>query len=483
MKVTLLRAALVAAATGLTYCAGGAEATATPDRGVQAALELQQAFTCVAERAFPSVVVITNKQAYRVTRGHPQIPPEFRYFFGLPDTPDEQPGPSPGRVRPVGRGSGVIVGPSGYIVTNYHVIAENDALEVKLHDGRVFDSSRDEAAVQVIGVDEETDLAVIRVGGGDLDDLPTLAFADSDQVKVGQWAIAVGAPFNFDYSVTVGVVSQKGRYDVNMNTYENYLQTDASINPGNSGGPLLNLRGEVMGINDFIVSGGGYSRGSIGLGFAIASNLARQVVEQIIDLGEVSRPWLGIAMQELSEGLKGQFDVGHGVLIRDVIPGDPAEKAGLKVGDVILEVGGKEVRTPHDVQFAVLRYHPGDTIDILVDRRGERKTIRVEARRKDSLASARGGARGGRDLLTELGLQLEVADEKLTVTAVAAGSAAAAAELRAGDIVHEVNRQRAVTLEEVAAALDETRNGLAVLYVERRGAKFFVPLRIKAEGN
>ncbi|OPZ29507.1 MAG: Periplasmic pH-dependent serine endoprotease DegQ precursor [Lentisphaerae bacterium ADurb.BinA184] len=450
---------------------------AAADDGLDTALKLEQVFSSVAERASKAVVVITNKQTLRYGQSLQGIPPEFRRFFGIPDEDPERPAPGARQVpRVAGKGSGVVMA-DGYIVTNYHVIKDHDALEVKLHDGRTFDTERDPKAVEVVGTDEETDLAVLRLGNGALSNVPGLAFADSDEVRVGQWAVAVGAPFNFDYSVTVGVVSQKGRHDVRMNTYENYIQTDASINPGNSGGPLLNLKGEVIGINDFIVTGGGgLSPGNVGLGFAIASNLAKQVVADIVAEGKVVRPWLGIAMQELDEDLKKQFKVDHGVLISDVLRGDPAEKAGLEAGDVILEVGGRAMASPHDVQFAVLKYRPGEGIPVLVDRRGERMKFTVTAKRKDGGDGLAGPVEAPDDLLTQFGLGLDEGEDGVVVAGVAPGSAAAAADLRKGDVVLEVNRRPVKTLGDVMDAMREGTGGVAVLYVQRAGRKFFVPL-------
>ncbi len=451
---------------------------------MQAAIELEEAFAAVADQASPAVVVITNKQSPAVGPGPgSNLPPEFRFFFGIPEDqpPSRQRSPRGRLPRAVGKGSGVIVRPDGYLVTNYHVIKDNEALEVKLHDGRIFDSERNPDDVKVIGYDEETDLAVLQIGGGGLANLPVLDFADSERVRVGQWAIAVGAPFNFDYSVTVGVVSQKGRYDVRMNTYENYIQTDASINPGNSGGPLLNLRGEVIGINNFIVTGGGMSRGNVGLGFAIASNLVRQIVDDLIDSGSVIRPWMGIVMQAMDDDLRAQFGVDQGVLVSDVLSGDPADQAGLKPGDVILEVGGQPMNSPHDVQFAVLRYRPDDEIPVLVDRRGERSLFQVKVRLKDGTRGAlAGAARGGQqDVLQAVGLLLEEQENQVVVAGVMSGGAADRATLLRGDIILEINRKPVSTIREADEALRATKGGVALVCRERQGIKQFVTLRLQ----
>ena len=465
-----------------------------PARAAEAsgvAVELQSAFTRVAEMAVPAVCVITNKQVMRRRSPHQRIPPEFRYFFGIPDEPLQQRDRSAKRVpHPVGAGSGIIIRADGYIVTNHHVIKDNDALEVRLRDGRVFDSARDEDTVEVVGTDEATDLAVLRIGGGKLKDLPALEFADSDGVKVGQWAIAVGAPFSLDYSVTVGVVSQKGRHGMMPNydvrelrySYEDYIQTDASINLGNSGGPLLDIHGNVIGVNNFIMTGGGMSRGSIGIGFAIASNLARQVSDSLIEHGTVRRPWLGITMQPLGRHLQEEFGVAQGVLVNEVIKGDPADKAGVKPGDVILKVGDREVRTPHDVQSAVLEFEPGEKIPLLVHRDGKEKVIEVVARLKDDSdgqTTASFGSRG--DLLRRIGLALEDTDEGVMVVGVVEGSPADIAPLVRGDIILEVNRQKVKSVSAVVQALAATQRGSAVLYVERRGARQFVPVELPGD--
>lgn len=441
------------------------------------AVQLQDAFTEVAESAFPAVVVITNKRVERRAM-YPQLPPEWRHFFGIPQDPaqrqrtDREP-------QPIGKGSGLIVRQDGYILTNYHVIKDSDALEVKLHDGRVFDSARDENAVEIVGTDEDTDLAVLRIGNGDVTGLKTLTFADSDQVKAGQWAIAVGAPFNLDYSVTVGVVSQKGRYNVRMNTYENYIQTDASINPGNSGGPLLDIHGNVIGINDFIMTGGGMSRGNIGIGFAIDSNLARQVTSDLIEHREVVRPWLGVSLQPLTDDLRIRFEApdGGGVLISQVIEGDPADKAGLKTGDVLTRIGDKEVRTPHDVQFGVLRYEPGDSVPIEFYRDGEKMSRVVQVGRRPG--SGGSGVESEDDLLEELGFGLEARDDGVVVTRVVPGSPVARTKLRPGDVLLEVNRMTVETVQDVVKALRKGSEELAVLLIERGSARFFVPLRFE----
>lgn len=486
LALSVLPAALVLTAMSPAQAAAPA---APPDSVVQ----LEDTLTQVAERAVPSVVVITNKRVERRPVYSPHnLPPEFRFFFGIPeqqqdddadgDVPPQQQPSFRGTPAPAGKGSGVIIRNDGTILTNYHVIEDADALEVKLHDGRVFDNSRNKNEVVVLGVDKETDLAVLKIGNGALKDLPALPFADSAKVKVGQFAIAVGAPFNLDYSVSVGNVSQKGRYDVNINTYENYIQTDASINPGNSGGPLLNIRGEIIGINEFIVTGGPASRGSVGVGFAIASNLARQVAESLASKGAVVRPWLGISMQPLTAELKRQFKVDGGILLNDVFKGEPAAKAGLRPGDVVTRVGKNAVNSPHDLQFAVLAYSPGELIPVSVVRNGKELEFKVTASQRggrDAVAAGTAApAAAGGDLLGKLGLALEESKDGVKVKSVALGSPAAAAQVRRNDVILEVNRQPVKNAADVLTALGGTDAGAAVLYIDRKGNRFFVPLAV-----
>lgn len=448
--------------------------------GLELALKIEAALTGVAEQASNAVVVITNKQRpRRRQQQHPGIPPEFRWFFGIPDQPGggrSAPQQPDSRPREAGMGSGVIIRADGFVVTNYHVIQGYDELTVRLFDGRVFDSSRGEGEVTVVGVDEDTDLAVLQIGGGTLGDLPTVVFGDSDRIRVGQYAIAVGAPFSLDHSVTIGHISQKGRHGMRMTNFENYIQTDASINPGNSGGPLLNIHGEMIGVNQFIMTGGGASRGNIGLGFAIPSNLVQRVVSDIIESGEVARPFLGISMQELTSVLKRRYGVEHGVLIESVVEGGAAEEAGIKPGDVVTHVGDKRIETPHGLLFAVLDYKPGDVVKLTVSRDGTTKTFEVVARQRDGsvVARRRNGENGA---LGDMGITLQTTENGLAVSAIQEDSPATRAEpeLRVGDLVLMVNGDEVQSLEDVTQALEKTKNQVVLLYVDRgRQGKFLI---------
>ncbi len=468
-----------------------AESKSVNPDSLKVAQQVENAFSEVVNLAKPAVVVITNKQVAPPVQ---EMPEEFYRFFGFPRPQENFRGQ--GRRRkpaPAGKGSGVLLSAEGYLVTNYHVIQDHAFLEVRTSDGKVYDNEKDKDAVKVIGMDKETDLAVLQIGGGKINDFPFLEFADSEDLRVGQWAIAIGAPFNFDYSVTIGCISQKGRYDTGMSNYENYIQTDASINPGNSGGPLLNINGQIIGINQFIYTGG-MSRGSIGLGFAIASNLVKQVSDALIKNGEVIRPFIGVAMQELTPGIGSQFGADFGVIVSEVIPGEAAEKAGIKNGDVIQKVGGKKVHSPHELLLAVTSYQPGDKIEVVIKRDGIERTFTLIAGQREGAAIARAdestyGRKGG--IFNQLGLRLKVVDGQVVVQeirpdgAVAQAADADAGEIRPGDIIHEVNRIPVKSVTEFVEALDKTRNNMVIFYIERLSSRqgssfrFFMPVQVE----
>ncbi len=466
---------LLAGLAAAALLAGGLPSRADDaSDGLELAMKLEAALTGVADKASQAVVVITNKQRPQMQQAQ-GVPPEFRWFFGLPEDGNpygrggrNRPAPRPqdDRPQPAGMGSGVIIRPEGYVVTNLHVIQDQDELEVKLQDGRVFDSAKGDDQVKVVGYDEDTDIAVLQLGGGKLNDLPSIAFGDSDRIKVGQYAIAVGAPFNLDYSVTIGHISQKGRHGMRMTNFEDYIQTDASINPGNSGGPLLNIHGEMIGINQFIMTGGGSSRGNIGLGFAIPSNLVRRVATDLIDHGEVARPFLGISMQELTDVLKKRYGVEHGVLVESVMEGEAAEKAGVKAGDVVTKIGDKTVDSPHDLLFAVLAYKPGDKVALTVSRDGAEKVFQVVARQRTGEA---GKGPDGTVGVESLGLRMQPTDDGLVIVAILPNSPASRAqpELQPGDLVTQVNGEKVKSPEEVTKALKKTKNDVVLLYVQR----------------
>ncbi|MBL8496468.1 Do family serine endopeptidase [Nitrosomonas sp. JL21] len=315
-------------------------------------------YSKAAEIAMPAVVnIFTSKEVNEPA--HPFMDdPAFRRFFG------EQFESKPRRRSSLG--SGVIVSANGYILTNHHVVEAADEVEVALVDGR-------KAKASLIGSDPETDLAVLKVN---LQDLPAITLGLSDQVKVGDVVLAVGNPFGVGQSVTMGIVSALSRSKVGINTFEDFIQTDAAVNPGNSGGALTDTSGNLIGINTAIYSRSG---GSLGIGFAIPVHSAKQIMEQIIQSGSVVRGWLGVSMQDLTEDLAESFGMDHlnGSLIASVLRDGPADKAGIKPGDIIIAVEGKTVKSTSELLKAVAALPPGNTVDVTIIRGKQEKSIPV----------------------------------------------------------------------------------------------------------
>jgi serine protease Do/serine protease DegQ len=337
---------------------------------------LQAAFVTVAERVRPAVVNIGTVQVSRSRRA-PVVPgpgaddPFFKDFF------DQFFGQGPGRreeFRQPGLGSGVIIDQRGYVLTNFHVIRGADSVIVKL-------TTKQEFPGRIVGTDAKTDLAIIKFQPEG--ELRVATLADSDALRVGEWAIAIGNPFGLDQTVTVGVISATGRSDVGIATYENFIQTDASINPGNSGGPLVNLRGEVIGINTAIVATGQ------GIGFAIPANMAKRVTSQLIDRGKVMRGWIGVSLQPITTELAQSLGLAdtRGAIVARVHPRSPAENAGLQPNDVIVKFGGTGVDDYHHLQRLSSDAEPGSTVPVEFIRKRDRKTAQVRiAESPDSVA-------------------------------------------------------------------------------------------------
>jgi len=329
---------------------------------------LQAAFVGVAERVRPAVVHIGTVQVARSRRG-PMVPspyaddPFFKDFF------DQFFGPSrpgaPGEFRQPGLGSGVIIDRRGYVLTNFHVVKGADAVTVRL-------SNKREHRGRIVGSDPKTDLAVVRFEPDG--ELTTAPLGNSDALRVGEWAIAIGNPFGLDQTVTVGVVSATGRADVGIASYENFIQTDASINPGNSGGPLVNLRGEVIGINTAIVATGQ------GIGFAIPANMAKRVTSQLIDRGKVTRGWIGVSLQPLTPELAQALGLGgtRGAIVGRVYPGSPAAAAELKQNDVITSFEGVDVEDYHHLQRLAAEAEVGRTVKLGVVRDRKPRSVQLK---------------------------------------------------------------------------------------------------------
>ncbi|MFQ5656531.1 MAG: DegQ family serine endoprotease [Candidatus Methylomirabilales bacterium] len=435
------------------------------DRESRALVErMQEVFVDVAERLKPSVVNINTTQKIRA--GRRQVEPffrgPFREFFG--EEFFERFFNLPREFRRQSLGSGVIVDAKGYILTNNHVVEQADEIQVTLVDERTFKA-------KVIGTDPQTDLAVIQIEGAK--DLHSAALGDSDKMVTGDFAIAIGNPFGLSHTVTVGVVSAKGRA-MGITAYEDFIQTDASINLGNSGGPLLNIDGEVIGINTAIVASGQ------GIGFAIPINLAKEVMEQLIKEGRVTRGWLGVVIQPLTEDLASQFGVKpkSGILIADVVEGGPASQAGMRTGDIVEAFGGRPITDVRQLQRRVAATAPGKKVPVKIKRQdkdlnltvtiGEMPTEEVAAVAPQSLEQYGFTVQ---NLTPELRKRFRVEEGGVLVSSVEQGSPAFRRGLRSGDVILEVNRQRVGSrrglLEIVRAAPPETD----LLLLVQRGKK------------
>jgi serine protease Do len=372
--LTLLAASigggLIAALAVATHNKAPVYVTARADTNTQRVTQLSNSFADIIEKASPAVVKISMTRIIKASDQQQNNPftadPFFRQFFGGPNMrPRDQ--------REQGLGSGVIVSPSGYILTNNHVVEKANSLKVTLSDGRDF-------TAKVVGTDPQTDVAVVKINSSSL---PILPFANSDGARVGDLCFAIGDPFGQDHTVTMGIVSAKGRKLESGAYIQNFIQTDASINPGNSGGALINARGEMIGMNTAILTGGGASfggeSGSIGIGFAVPSNLAKSVMDQIMKNGKVSRGYMGVTLQNVTPDLAQQFGLHepHGAIVADVTPGGPGAKAGLKSGDVITAIDGKKVEGSDDLTMNVVSHTPGSTVSLDVVRNGQPTKLNV----------------------------------------------------------------------------------------------------------
>ncbi len=455
-----------------------------------AARTAPDSFADLAERLLPSVVNISTSQTVEGQSGIeiPQVPPGspfeefFREFF-------ERSQPQRRR-RATSLGSGFIIDQSGHIVTNNHVIQDADEITVILHDEVRLDA-------EVIGRDPKTDLAVLKVNPAGAD-LRPVVFGDSDRVRVGDWALAIGNPFGFGGTVTAGIISARSR-DINAGPYDDFLQTDASINRGNSGGPMFNLDGQVIGIATAIFSPSG---GSVGIGFAIPSTVAQPVIEQLIAFGEVRRGWLGVRIQtvtdELAESLG--LDSARGALVADVIPGGPAAAAGLQRRDVVLEFDGEPVEEMRKLPRIVAETDVGRTVPVKVWRDNREVTIDVtlgsleEGEQQMAAAEGRTPSRGSEEMIAPLGLTVSAIGEEqrqeydlgpdskgVVVTEVDADGAAAAKNIRPGDVIVEVDQDEVDDpgdlITKIEAAKERDRKSVLLL-VEGAGGLRFVAVRI-----
>jgi len=439
-----------------------------------------QGFVQVAKAVKPAVVNVFSTRTGRGEGPHamPFEDPFFRRFFG-----DEffrrfeQP-----QRKERGLGSGVIVESNGLIVTNNHVVSKADEIKVFLSDKREFKA-------KLIGTDAKTDIAVLKI---EADGLHTIPWADSDKLEVGEFVLAVGNPFGLTQTVTLGIVSALGRA-AGIAEYEDFIQTDAAINPGNSGGALVNVHGELAGINTAIYSQSG---GNMGIGFAVPSNLARSVVEQLVKHGKVVRGWLGVSIQDLSPELAPQFGLPEpkGVLINEILEDSPAKKAGLERGDVIVEYDGRSVENSTQLRNAVAQTVVGKKVVVKFMREKKSRAVEVAIAEQPKNVAQAGGEDAGaatpssgllsdldvRELTSELAARFGLgANERGVVIAkVRQGSPAEESGLKEGDLLLEINRQPTATIKAYERAVSKLGKGqAALLLIKRQGRPFFVTLK------
>ncbi len=432
------------------------------------AIMVPASFSELAKAAQPGVV---NIRTVKTVKGGGRV---FQHFFGNPfdrKEPFHNFGPFDERApdfKQSSLGSGFIIDRQGYIVTNNHVIEGADEIKVRLANEKEFDA-------EIVGRDPNTDLALIRIKGAS--DLTPLNLGDSDKLRVGSWVVAMGSPFGLEQTVTAGIVSAKGRV-IGSGPYDDFIQTDASINPGNSGGPLLNMSGEVVGINTAIVAQGQ------GIGFAIPVNLAQGIITQLKEKGSVTRGWLGVGIQDLTPELAEYYGIEDkkGVLVAQVFEGDPADKAGIKANDVIIEVDGKAVNTSRDLTATIAAIPVGKNIPITILRDGKTSTVNVKiAKRDDSEPTAKqelesNGELGIRiaELTPETAKQFghSETDKGVLVVGVEPGSKAEAAGVRQGDLVKEVNRKPVSSVSQLRTEIE--KHAEIQLLVKRPQAGFLV---------
>jgi serine protease Do len=440
------------------------------EEAVEILSSVGKAMVEVTNAVKPAVVNISTTRNIRI-KGHAGPffdDPFLRRFFGDEffrqfNEPREQ--------RTTSLGSGVIVDGGGYILTNNHVIKDAEEIKVTLSDNREFDG-------KVIGTDPKTDLAVIKI---DAKDLPTIKWGDSDKLQVGEPVIAVGSPYGLNQTVTFGIVSAKGRANVRISDYEDFIQTDAAINPGNSGGPLINIRGQLVGINTAIFSTtGGYQ----GIGFAIPSSMAKIVLESLIKEGKVVRGWLGVTIQPVTKAIAEQFKLAReeGVLVSDVMAESPAAKAGLQRGDVIIEYEGKKAGDPAELRNMVAATPPGTKVTLKIVRDGKEKSVAVTiaelSEGPEGLAGQADNALRGvnvQDITPELRKNLDIPQR---VTGVIVTDVEEDVGLLRGDLIMEVNRVSIQSVEDYSKVVSEIGpESDVLLLVYRNGRVFYLTIQ------
>ena len=453
------------------------------DAGLESLRETGMAFRSVAKQVGPAVVYIRVEKEVKQQGvagspfgGHPFGDEFLRRFFGQP--PQQGPQQKAPKQRESGQGSGFLISADGYIMTNNHVVGDADKVTVQLLDGREYEA-------KIVGTDPPTDVAIIKIDADEK--MPFLPLGNSDQLEVGDWVLAFGNPFGLSHTLTAGIVSAKGRSGIGLTDYENFIQTDAAINPGNSGGPLINLDGEVVGMNTAIFSRSG---GYMGIGFAIPINMAKSIHQQLVKHGGVTRGRLGVLIQDLTKDLAESFDIDQreGILIAQVMADSPAEKSGLKQGDVILKLNGNKVDRVAKFRNQIAMTRPGTEVEFLVLRDGKKKKI------KAAIGTMKADADGhpvSSDELPELGMRLQKLTHDLAeqfgykdangvlVTEVEAGSIAARAGIKRGSLIEEVNRKEVKTPEQVKQLIKDSNKKTVLLLVRQADASRYLALKLE----
>ncbi len=435
-----------------------------------------EGFAVISEAVTPTVVTIFSTKTEKVQQ-FKFNDPLFDRFFNPRQMPQER--------KSQGLGSGVVVKSDGTILTNNHVVEGADDLQVKLSDGRTF-------TAEVIGRDPKSDVAVIKI---DAENLPSISLGDSDKMRVGEWVLAIGNPFseNLNHTVTQGIVSGIGRSEVGITAYDNFIQTDAAINPGNSGGALVNLKGQLIGINTAILSRGG---GFAGVGFAIPINQAKEVMDDLISQGKVVRGWLGVTIQNVTPELKEAMglEVDKGILVSSVLANGPSEKAGLESGDVIIELDGKDVEELNSLRNKIAGKDPGDVVKLKVIRDGKNKTVKVKlGELPEDIAEwqrTKGKSSGNSEDLFGMKVKpfnenfakkfgLDKSEKGVIVTLVHPNSSIFSAGIREGDLIQKIGKQKIESLKDFKKATENiSKDSPVAFYIKRESGSLFLAVNL-----